>query len=394
MSQEVFQEPTGDTRAGTMRVRRLPTAFERYINGEGIPVHTGPGVYDVRELALKPWERMGVESAFINLSNTSDLIGLQVIEIPPGGSTIPMRHMFEEKYWVVEGEGTTELSLPDGSAKQRFEWQQNSLFAIPLNAQFQFVNARNKRALLLAGNSAPHMINSFDDLDFVFGCDFKFTSRYDGSADFWKPNDDTIPSPELGRAMWRTNIIPDIVNCELPLDNQRSPGYRRIEPAMAGGYFWCFIGQHVPGRYSKAHAHKSGAVIMCLTGSGYTFNWPQELGPTPWKDGYGDQVERTDYKQGGIVAAAPGGGNWYHQHFGATSAADPLRQLFWYGGPPGIQYWEYGATNKSNVWTNADLEEGGKSISYRTEDPFVRQEFERMIESHGGKSTMDPGLYT
>jgi len=393
MPDEQFKEPTEGIRAGTMRVARLPSAYTRYMEGEAIPVHRGPGVHDVRELELKPWGRLGVNGCFIDLDNTTDLIGLQVIEIPPGGATEPVHHMFEEKYWVVEGEGTTELSLPDGSAKQRFEWHKNSLFAIPLNAKFQFVNARNTPALLLAGNAAPHMINSFDELDYVFGSDYAFTKRYDGSADFYKPSTDTLATPELGRAMWRTNIIPDIVDCELPLDNQRSPGYRRIEPNMAGGYFWCFIGQTVPGRYSKAHAHASGAVIMCIQGSGYTFNWPSEIGPTPWKDGLSDEVERVDYKQGGIVAAAPGGGHWFHQHFGSSSQAEPLRQLFWYGGPPGHQYHEYGPKHKTNTWTNADIEEGGRSVSYRSEDPYVRQEFERMITSNGGHSTMDSKLY-
>jgi mannose-6-phosphate isomerase-like protein (cupin superfamily) len=393
MADDQFEEPTGSVRAGTMKVARVPTAYTRYMEGEGIPIHRGPGVHDVRELELKPWGRLGANACFIDLDNTTDLIGLQVIEIPPGGATEPMRHVFEEKYWVVEGEGTTELSLPDGSAKQRFEWHKNSLFAIPLNAKYQFVNARSTPALLLAGNAAPHMINSFDNLDFIFGCDYPFLSRYDGSADFYKPNTETLATPELGRAMWRTNIIPDIVDCDLPLDNQRSPGYRRIEPNMAGGYFWCFIGQHVPGRYSKAHSHSSGAVIMCIKGSGYTFNWPSEIGPTPWKDGMADQVERVDYVQGGIVAAAPGGGKWFHQHFGGSGQAEPLRQLFWYGGPPGFQYLEYGPKNKTNTWTNADIEEGGRSVSYRTEDPYVRQEFERMITGNGGHSTMDPQLY-
>lgn len=389
MSEELYQEPEGHKPSGTMKVKKLPSAYERYMEGEGIPIFRGPGLKTVRELELKSWDRFGVEGCFIDLSNTTDSLGLHVIEIPPGGATTPMRHMFEEKYWVVEGEGTTELSLPDGSSRQRFEWHKNSLFAIPLNAQFQFVNARSTPALLLGGNAAPHMINSFDDLDFIFGCDYPFRRRYDGSSDFFKPNTETVPTPELGRAMWRTNIIPDIVDCDLPLDNQRSPGYRRIEPNMAGGYFWCFIGEHVPGRYSKAHAHKSGAVVICLTGQGYTFNWPSEIGSTPWKDGKADQVERVDYIQGGMVAAAPGGGNWFHQHFG--SSAEPLRLLFWYGGPPGNQYAEFSPTN--NTWTNADIEDGGRSISYRTEDPYVRQEFERMITSNGGHSTMSPDLY-
>ena len=47
--------------------------------------------------------------------------------------------------------------------------------------------------------------------------------------------------------MRRTNIIPDIIDCELPLDNRRSPGYRRIEPHMAGNRFYLWLGQHETG---------------------------------------------------------------------------------------------------------------------------------------------------
>ena len=75
-----------------------------------------------------------------------------------------------------------------------------------------------------------------------------------------------------GLAMRRTNLIPDIVRCELPLDNRRSPGYRRIEPFMTGNTFYLWIGQHENGRYSKAHAHTSAAVLICLQGRGYQVN--------------------------------------------------------------------------------------------------------------------------
>jgi hypothetical protein len=104
--------------------------------------------------------------------------------------------------------------------------------------------------------------------------------------------------------MRRTNLIPDIVNCELPLDNRRSPGYRRIEPAMGGNRFYLWIGQHETGRYSKAHKHASAAVLVCIKGKGYTYTWPEALGVTPWQDGRGDKVLRQDYEPVGLVSAS------------------------------------------------------------------------------------------
>src|SRR6478752_234351 len=72
-----------------------------------------------------------------------------------------------------------------------------------------------------------------------------------------------------------------------------------------------FIAEYPVGRYSKAHYHQSGAVIVCLKGSGYTFNWPIEAGPRPWQNGKSDQVQVQEYVAGGLVAAAPGGGSWF-----------------------------------------------------------------------------------
>ena len=46
-----------------------------------------------------------------------------------------------------------------------------------------------------------------------------------------------------------------------------------------------FVGEYPSGRYSKAHYHASGAVLVCLTGKGYTFNWPVGFGRGPGRPG-------------------------------------------------------------------------------------------------------------
>src|SRR5439155_1182304 len=81
-----------------------------------------------------------------------------------------------------------------------------------------------------------------------------------------------------GLAMRRTNIIPDILTCELPPDNRRAFDYRRIEPHMAGANFYMKIAQYKTGQYSKAHKHSSGAILVCIKGKGYSYTWPDRLG--------------------------------------------------------------------------------------------------------------------
>jgi hypothetical protein len=186
--------------------------------------------------------------------------------------------------------------------------------------------------------------------------------------------------------MWRTNLIPDIVDVELPLDNERSPGYRRVEPHMATDSFFCFIGQHEPGRYSKAHRHPSGAVLICIKGEGYTYTWPRELGMRPWETGHADQVRTQEYVPVGMVSAAPGGGDWYHQHF-ATSA-EGLRLLVWDGS--GRSYYGWGAPGEELIASRVSVHQGGRSIDYEDEDPHIRAEYVRRISQHGVELRMPP----
>ena len=172
-------------------------------------------------------------------------------------------------------------------------------------------------------------MNLIDNPNFIFNCPHNFTDRFSGADDYFKPNDDIEPDPVRGLAMRRTNLIPDVINCDLPLDNRRSPGYRRVEPHMAGNRFYLFVGQHETGRYSKAHKHHSTAVLICVEGKGYTYTWPDALGTTPWKDGKADKILRQDYEPVGIVSAAPMSGDWFHQHFGISKG--PLRLVAWHG---------------------------------------------------------------
>ena len=308
-----------------------------------------------------------------------------------GGAPNVERHLYEKYVLVIEGRGSTEVWQEGQSKPQAFEWQPWSLFSIPLNAYHRIVNATNAPALLLCGTTAPNMINLVDNLEFVFNCPFNFDNRYSASSDYFKARDDLEPDPIRGLAMRRTNFIPDIARCELPLDNRRSPGYRRVEPKMAGSRFYVWLAEHETGRYSKAHKHASAAVLICIKGKGYTYTWPATFGPTPWDDGMADKVLRQDYEPVGMVSAAPMSGDWFHQHFGVSKGG--LRLMAWHGannqranraGIPGEQLMDYGAI---------DLKKGGSAIPYHEEDPFIREEFEATLAKEGAVCRMGPELY-
>ncbi len=388
-------EPTDiRTKAGVGEFERPNMPYDDWMEAQEIPIFRGIGVRKVQDLPMKPWKLMGGNASFIQLWGTEGLWGCHIIEVPGAGALSPVKHLYEQQYFIVEGRGTTEV-WEDGleDKKHVFEWQAGSLFAIPINACYRIINAASSPALLLGGSLAPQVFNLFKNEDFILNCPYVFRDRFDPNAeDYYKPNDDIEPDPIRGLAMKKTNIIADIVNCELPLDNRRSPGYRRIEPHMAGQNFYLWIGQHETGRYSKAHAHGSAAVLICIKGKGYTYTWPASEGVTPWKDGRTDKIIRQDYEPVGMVSAAPMSGDWYHQHFGASKG--PLRLTAWFGpihpgknarsGAPGTKETDYGAIN---------IRDGGTAVPYDMEDPYLRKEFEETLAAVGTKSRMEPELY-
>lgn len=387
-----WHEPKYGVNAGTGDFKRPAMPYDRFMEAEGIPCHRGIGVHRVQDLPMAPWKRLGGRGTYIQLYGTEGLWGMYVVEVPAGGALNIERHLYEKQCLIVDGRGTTEVWQEGQIKKQTFEWQKGSMFPIPLNAYHRFVNATNAPALILCGTGAPNIMNLVDNPHFVFNCPYNFTERYSGQDDYFKPKDDLEPDPVRGLAMKRTNFMADIINCEMPLDNRRSPGYRRLEPHMGNQRFHVWIGQHENGRYSKAHKHTSAAVLICVKGKGYTYTWPDGMGPTPWKDGKGERVIKQEYEPIGLVSAAPMSGDWYHQHFGVSK--DPLRLTAWFG-PNNHDALRPGLPGEAmkDVWA-MDVDKGGKAIPYRLEDPYIRAEYEARLAKEGVVSRMEPQLYT
>jgi mannose-6-phosphate isomerase-like protein (cupin superfamily) len=386
-----WHEPGKNKNAGYGAWKRPNTPYDDFMDAQDIPIYRAIGVNKVQDLTLKPWKRMGGRGAFIQLFGTEGLWGCYVIEVPAAGALNVERHLYEEIFLVIEGRGSTEV-WNDGQTKPaHFEWQRGSLFSVPMNTQHRIINASSSPALILVGTTAPNMMNLLRNTDVIFNTPATFRDRYDGSADYFKSHDDIEADPLRGLAMRKTNIISDVFNTDLYLDNRRSPGYKRVEPRMAGNVFYQFIGEHENGVYSKAHAHASAAVLICIKGKGYTYTWPVELGVTPWKDGNADKVIRQDYEGVGMVSAAPMNGDWFHQHFGTSE--EPLRLLAWYG-PNNHRAHKAGLPGQKAIDEGAiDIKDGGTAVPYYDEDPFIRAEYLETLAREGVTSRMSDDLF-
>src|SRR6202166_1575483 len=118
-----------------------------WLAAEGIPVTEDFGVY-LFGVETAPWPRYGVKGAAVHLKGRGDFANMFVLDIAPGKSTALQRHLYEEVIYVLEGSGSTQVELADGT-KRSFEWGAKSLFAIPLNAKNRHFNGRGTSAPLL-----------------------------------------------------------------------------------------------------------------------------------------------------------------------------------------------------------------------------------------------------
>jgi len=107
--------------------------YDRWQEGEGIPVIKDFYVEDLRKVPLESWKRKGGFGCLLNLIGTGDTNDAYICEIPPGKNLNPQRQMYEEMIFIVSGRGATTI-WNEGERKQTFEWQEGSLFSPPLNA--------------------------------------------------------------------------------------------------------------------------------------------------------------------------------------------------------------------------------------------------------------------
>jgi mannose-6-phosphate isomerase-like protein (cupin superfamily) len=365
---------------------RPATPYERYMLQEGIPIHRGvSGFPDVRAVELGEWRRIGARGAFIELEGIGNVQGIYLLGVHAGAATEPEKHLFEEIFFVVEGSGSTEVWV-EGFPPDVVHWRPNSVFTVPLNAFHRHRAGPDGDALLIAGSNAPIAMQVYQSRDFVFGSDYWFEDRYRPGTGYYE----TSPlkeHPMNKRALNADAFIPDATTVEIPLDGQRGAGYRHFELQMAGNFYDGWVGEYPTGRYSKAHAHESGPVLVCLSGAGYTLAWPKALGIRPWENGHGDDVVRTDYGPGGLVSAAPGGADWFHAHFGASKV--PFRAMALSGGYPK----RVAGAPGDDATENQDLRTGGDTIGYADEDPMIRQLFAQTLASVGATVDMPPELY-
>ena len=340
-----------------------------WAKGEGVPIHEGFG-FDLLDLAVEPWARFCTRGAIAHLKGRGDFMTVFVIEIPPGGKSAPIRHLYEAVIYVLDGHGSTVVEDHAGTA-HTFEWGINSVFAPPLNAQYQFFNGSGQKPARLAVScNLPAVLNLFHSENFVFGNPCKFPER-EGNANHFTGEGDFIPV-RPGKHMWQSNFVPDTTDLKLEKWAARGAGGSSIQLIMADGVLHAHISEMPVGTYKKAHRHGPDVHVYCVSGEGYSLFW---------YEGDKDFI-RVDWKHGWVFAPAD---QMFHQHY--NNGDIPVRYLAIGHGSVRYPFTQ----NMWNVYRGSDLDvkNGGKQLEYEDQDPRIHQIFIDELAKRGLTAKMD-----
>jgi quercetin dioxygenase-like cupin family protein len=352
------------------RARLGLNPYDDWVQREGLIVYEGVSC-NLPAIETQPWPRYGVNGAIVNLKGRGDFCNLFVIDIPAGGATDPQRHLYEEVIYVVSGRGSTQIEFPDGRT-HNFEWQDRSLFAIPLNAKYRLYNADGqKRALLASTTSLPLVLKMFRNDRFIFDNDFFFDERA-GTDDYYNGGGElTMVRP--GNNIWETNFIPDLGALELTEWSARGAGSRNLILLMAESSMHAHVSEVQAGTYKKAHRHPAGRHVFTVTGKGYSLLWFE-----------GDQdFTRVEWHPGVVFPPIE---KQFHQHFVTTP--EPSRYVATgYSNPryPLTEALRLNGTAEDGGQgaTSRSVKQGGGQIEYEDQDPRIHALWLEEMKKHG-----------
>ena len=359
------------------------TPYEKWLEKQAVPIIQGYGVTDLQKHPMARWDQSGCQTTFVHLKGMEGITGMYATEIPRGGETKIERHLYEKVVYVTKGNGRTEIYGP-GEASNQFDWQEGSLFAVPLNSQHKFVNTGDTPVVFTVATTAPLVFDLFHNEEFLLQSQFNFTDRYSGEPNYFSQD------RGVERGLWGINLVQDARTALDSLRKGQSPGekpssgsgtghgygYNIVQLEPCGNSLIAHLADWPSGRYAKAHHHGGGAILLILRSEGYSLMWPHELGTQPYANGKGDQVVRVDWKVGSVFSPPTG---WFHQHFNVGK--EPALQLALRNGSRIYPFGVRKAATREGVFTS--VKGGGTQIEYEDEDPEIRRMFEEATASRG-----------
>ena len=220
--------------------------YDEWMDAQGVPVHRGYFIADLRTIELGWWQMFGCNAAFIQLTGQEGVTSTRVIEVPAGGTLDVMALSFDEIGYALDGHGLTSHTLPDGETRT-FEWGPHTMFTMPRNHAAKLVNASGDRPVrLMFFNYLPMAMSTVPDPEFYFNNPIRITAGdeedYYSEARMVAPNDAGDRAYLGKRVYWYGNLFPDMANWDKMESNaHRGAGrHQRLLPVPGLG----IVGAH------------------------------------------------------------------------------------------------------------------------------------------------------
>ncbi len=363
------------------------TPYEQWMDSEGIPVHHGYHIVDVRAVEVKPWTRMDTKAALIDLEGAEATDSAYIFEVAQGATTKPVRFMFEESIFVLDGEGETTV-WHENRPKQTFKWQKNTLFSPPLNTWRMHKSTGAGGARLISVTDLPLTMDLYHNADFIFDNEFVFRDRYNNQPDYFTTNESkmriagsaaTFGEGEKGAVgVLDTGLIPDINTIQLFAAKSRGIKNKSAEVILSDNSMQSHVSEFETGTYKRAHRHGPGSHVLVLGGMGYSLMWTDvpQYSKAPKKI-------RVDWKEGTLFVPPD---RWFHQHFNAGGTAAKYMATTWIGG----KYWVKGMAGggRTHRLNTISFHQGGNMVDYNDEDPVIKEIFAGELKKHGVEMKM------
>jgi hypothetical protein len=342
--------------------------YDQWMEAQGIPIHRGFYIEDLRTMELGHWAERGVDAAFIQLMGQEGVSEARVTEIPAGGSLPPLKMAVDEVVYGLEGRGLTTVWPADGGPKTTFEWQRHSLFMIPHNYTYQLSNAGGDRPIrVLQYNALPIALSAVQDPALLINNPHARAEVVEEELYSEARAVDAKGSLVEARGVfWYGNFFPDMQAWDkLVPFRGRGAGGTTVFIGFPGSEMSCHMSVFPSRTYKRAHRHGPGRVIVIPAGEGFSVLWQEgrEKIVVPWHEA--------------SMFVPPN--RWFHQHF--NLGADPARYLALH---PLRQFAGHGETVEDRA---------RDQIDYPDEQPWIREKFEGDLAARGLASAMPEEAY-
>jgi len=253
----------------------LVDPYMNWARAEGAPIAEGV-MLDLLTLETKPWARFGLSGAICHVEGRCDFLSVFLFDLAAGRSSAPMRHLYEDCFYVLEGQGVSEITLSNGAGHQ-IAWGEGSVFTTPVNAT----------CLHKADGAARVRLVSFNDLRYLMGLYRNETFLFQNPSPM---------SARQARAM-ETPLCIDLA----AMQGQSSP---QPGDSALGAHYTLLA----PGTVTQAARQMQGAHVLCVSGEATTVSFAAETSErmtTHWRRGLLSGLTGMQFHQHGNTGKAP-----------------------------------------------------------------------------------------